>query len=63
MRDYDDEVRRAENSMIRRKHNEAAITAAHKLYYQGETTDPPAGIPLYRWCAMIDSILRNGPPE
>ncbi len=41
-----------------------AIRAANKLHREGEMTDrPTTGVSVNRWRAMIDSILRNGPPS
>ena len=39
---------------------DAAVAAANRLVYHGEMTDPPEGVTVARWRAMIDHIIRNG---
>lgn len=42
---------------------EQAIEAANSVVYRGEMVDPPSGVSVARWRAMIDQIIRNGPPK
>lgn len=63
MRDYDREIERSWRSLSAREQREQATKAAHKLTYEGEMTDPPAGIVVGRWRAMINQVLINGEPK
>ena len=37
-----------------------AIAAANSVVYRGEMVDPPSGISVPRWRAMVDFVIRNG---
>ena len=63
MRDYNSEIKRAYRSMDQRTHCEMAIKAANKLQYTGEIVEPPVHIHPARWRAMVNQIIKNGPPQ